>query len=65
MVRIRYIGEQLIARAFDHTFHRKHWDEDHGLESGQIAILTSNPQFEVGGFAPLREPSDSVLGAEK
>jgi hypothetical protein len=47
MARIRYIDEQLITRAFDHTFYRNHRNQDHGLEAGQVVILTSNPQFEV------------------
>ena len=47
MIRIRYIGAHLIARAFEHNFHRDHWDERHGLEPRQIDALAHNPQFEV------------------
>ena len=47
MARTRYIGEHLIARAFERTFHRDHWDDKHGLSSQQVAILAGNPQFDV------------------
>ncbi len=49
MIQIRYIGAHLIARAFEHTFHRDHWDERHGLETRQVDVLAHNPQFEVKG----------------
>ncbi len=49
MFRIRYISEHLIARAFEHTVDRNHWDEHHGLESRQFDILGHNPEFEVRG----------------
>jgi hypothetical protein len=62
MVRIRYIGKQLIARAFNRTFHRKHWDDDHGLETGQIAILGANPQFEVHDASEREGSTDPVEG---
>ena len=47
MARIRYIGEQLIARAFARTFHRNHWDEEHGLNKNEVETLSQNPHFQV------------------
>jgi hypothetical protein len=47
MVRIRYIGDQMIARAFGHTFSGKCPKQRDGLKACQIAMLTSNPQLKV------------------
>jgi hypothetical protein len=60
MIRIRYIGAHLIAPAFEHTFRRDPWGDQHGLESRQIDGLAPNPKFDVevpgkpdGSNAPL------------
>ena len=71
MARIRYIGEHLIARAFERTFHRDHWDEDHGLHDDQVATLACNPQFEVDNAGciagresgPVETPEDVASGS--
>ena len=62
MIRIHDIGELPIARAFNHTFHQRDWDDDHGLETGQIAILGANPQFEVHGASEGEGPTEPVEG---
>ncbi len=63
MARIRYIGEHLIARAFERTFHRNHWDEDNGLQDHHVVVLANNPQFEVddagSALQVICSPSDT------
>ena len=66
MARIRYIGEQLIARALARTFHRNHWDEEHGLSETEVKTLSRNPQFQVDekstdrGAAPVPQPDGNA-----